>query len=201
MSRHDSPKRKRPYLASAGFSLLELMIAVVVLAIGLALAIPSFRDLIRNTNTSTNANDLVLALNMARAEAVKRGTRVAVMSASATSDWSSGWTINADTARDGTYATQIRVREGVASGYAIYAKATGAGGKDDRVVFDATGALTNGLKPPDMTDSSKPVTQMDISVCSQSKDMTKARWVLIKASGQTSARRYLSTDTVATTSC
>src|SRR3569623_575841 len=167
MSRHDSPKRKRTYLAGAGFSLLELMIAVVVLAIGVALAVPSFRDLMRNTNTSTNANDLVLAINMARSEAIKRGTRVAVMSTSTTSDWSSGWSIAADTGRDGNFATSIRTHEAVATGYPIYVKATGAGGKDDRVVFDPSGALTNGLKPPDMTDSAKPVTGTDITVCGQ----------------------------------
>jgi type IV fimbrial biogenesis protein FimT len=202
MSRHDNPKRKQSYGASAGFSLLELMIAVVVLAIGVGLAIPTFRDLIRSSNVSSTANDLQVAINLARIEAIKRGTRVAVMSKSTNSDWSTGWNIVVDSTRDGAYTGEtVRTSNPVGLGYSVKVKASGAGGKDDRIVFDSSGALTNGLTPPDMTDSSKPVTKVEISVCSQITDMTKARTITVIPSGQTMAQRGVRSDKTAQPAC
>lgn len=201
MSRYDRNGRGRLSSAAAGFSLVELMITIVVLAIGVGLAIPTFKELIRNSNVSTTTNDLMVSINLARMEAIKRGTRVAVMSKSTTADWSSGWDVVVDAARDGTYTGDtVRTHESVSTGYAIYAKATGAGGKDDRIVFDSSGAMTNGLKPPDMTDGTKTVSTVDINVCSQIKDKKKARWIRVIASGQTSSRRDATSSTV-TTAC
>jgi type IV fimbrial biogenesis protein FimT len=189
-------------LASAGFSLLELMIAVVVLAIGVGLAIPTFRELVRNSNVSSTTNDLLVAINLARQEAIKRGTRVAVMSKSAGADWSTGWNIVVDAARDGTYTGDtVRTREAVSTGYSIKVKASGAGGKDDRIVFDSSGSMTNGLKPPDMTDGSKTVTRVEVSVCSQVTDMSKARTITVIPSGQTMSQRGKRSDAVAQPSC
>lgn len=76
--------KKAPYQVSgsrarrspAGFTLLELMVAITVLAIGLGLAVPSFMDLIRQNRLTTQTNGLMAALAIARSEAVKRGTPV-----------------------------------------------------------------------------------------------------------------------------
>ncbi|WP_410805028.1 GspH/FimT family pseudopilin [Marinobacter sp. KMM 10035] len=57
-----------------GFTLIELLVLVAVLSITAAIAIPSFSRLIESNQLTTTNNDLVGALNMARAEAVRSGT-------------------------------------------------------------------------------------------------------------------------------
>jgi len=55
-----------------GFSLLELMVTVLVGGIVLGIGVPSFMEFQRNNAMTTQANDLITGLHLARAEAVKR---------------------------------------------------------------------------------------------------------------------------------
>lgn len=64
-------------LSVAGFSLIELMIAITVLGLGLALAMPSYRTWIQNTHIRNAAESIQHGLQKARAEAVTRNTNVA----------------------------------------------------------------------------------------------------------------------------
>ena len=61
---------------SRGFTLVELMITVVVLAIVVTLAAPSFSDLINRNRLIAAANEVVGVMQTARMEAVRRNTRV-----------------------------------------------------------------------------------------------------------------------------
>ena len=63
---------------SAGFTLLEIMLVIALLAILLGLAAPSFSDFVRNSRITGKANDLLAALNLARTEAIKRHVPVTV---------------------------------------------------------------------------------------------------------------------------
>lgn len=65
---------------TAGFTLIELLIGLVVLAILLATAIPAFRTFIQNNRLDAQANDLVAATQLARAESLKRGVDVTICS-------------------------------------------------------------------------------------------------------------------------
>jgi|SRR6185369_442392 type IV fimbrial biogenesis protein FimT len=90
----------------SGFSLLELMTAVAVLAILLGLGVPSFSQMIRTNRVVADTNALVVALSAARSEAVKRGLPTAVCARSAPTsdvcrtgtdnDWGSGWLVFVD---------------------------------------------------------------------------------------------------------
>lgn len=61
-----------------GFSLLELMTTITIVAVLLAIAVPSFRDLIRRNQISSASNELLAGLAYARTEAVDRGQLVSL---------------------------------------------------------------------------------------------------------------------------
>jgi type IV fimbrial biogenesis protein FimT len=94
------PRIARP-AAAFGFTIMELMITVAVLAILMGIAVPSFSEMIRQNRLATQTNDLLTATNFARSEAVKRGSRVTLCPAngndcSGNSQWSGGWLVITD---------------------------------------------------------------------------------------------------------
>ena len=74
-----------------GFTFLELMITLTVAAILSTLAFPSFVTMTKNNRLTTQANDFILALNITRSEAVKRGTPATITAD--VSGWTNGWTV------------------------------------------------------------------------------------------------------------
>lgn len=61
-----------------GFSLFELMITIAVVAVLLAIAVPSFRDVIRRNQITSASNELLASLAYARTEAIDRGQLVSM---------------------------------------------------------------------------------------------------------------------------
>ena len=61
-----------------GFTLIEIMIVVVIVAILLGIGIPSYNALRNNNCLVTNANRLVATLQYARSEAAKRNSNVSI---------------------------------------------------------------------------------------------------------------------------
>lgn len=78
-----------------GFTIVELIIAVAVLAILVSIAVPSFREISLRNRGSSAANSLLADLALARNEAVKNA-RTAYVEARG-GDWSEGWTVWVDT--------------------------------------------------------------------------------------------------------
>ena len=84
----------------SGFTLLEMLITVTVLAILVAIGLPSFRTMIDRNAVTATANNLLSTLLLARSEAIKREVNTVV--AKDGSDWSS-WQAYADADKDGTF--------------------------------------------------------------------------------------------------
>jgi type IV fimbrial biogenesis protein FimT len=90
--------------ATRGFTLIELLITLVIAAILVSLAAPSFRNLILDLQLSNAANDLITDIYLARSEAVTRNQEVVIcattdpMAANPTcltggKEWRTGWVV------------------------------------------------------------------------------------------------------------
>ena len=92
-----------------GFTLVELLITIVVATILLATGVPSFMEFIKNNRLTTQANDLVIAIQVARSEAVKRGTGSVICASTdqatcaGSDDWATGWVAFSDVGQDGSF--------------------------------------------------------------------------------------------------
>lgn len=85
-----------------GFTLVELMVSIGILAILTAVAIPSFTSVMVNYRLTTIANTFVASAQLARSEAIKRNGRVTMCKSAdglictTTGDWQQGWIIFQD---------------------------------------------------------------------------------------------------------
>ena len=77
------PLRCRVPQATRGFTLVELLIAVVVIGVLAAIAIPRFRELTQTWRLDSAAQQLLGDLHRARVEAIKRNAVVFVASTGA----------------------------------------------------------------------------------------------------------------------
>lgn len=107
-------------LNASGFTLIELMITVAIIAIVLTIAVPSFQQVIMNNRMATQANDLLGSMNLARSEAVKRGQRVALCktadpfaatpACTTSGAWGQGWLIFVDSDNDALSAGEVLLK-------------------------------------------------------------------------------------------
>jgi prepilin-type N-terminal cleavage/methylation domain-containing protein len=77
-SRRDPQKGKKGFSKNKGFTVIELMVAVAVIAIITSLAFPSYRTLIEKRDVTSGAEQLSAFLSSARMESVKRNEQIAV---------------------------------------------------------------------------------------------------------------------------
>ena len=82
--------------------MIEVMVVVAIVGILAALAAPSFTEMLRNNRLSAASAALHTSLNLARSEAVKRGSsaRVTVAANTTAGVWTNGWTVFVDLTAD-----------------------------------------------------------------------------------------------------
>lgn len=106
--------------AKNGFTLIELLVTMAVLAIVLAVAVPNFMGLIQRNRLTTETNNLISSLAMARSEAIKRGRVISVCktanpdaaspTCAAGTNWQNGWIVFIDGGTRGTIdGTDVRL--------------------------------------------------------------------------------------------
>lgn len=117
----------------AGFTLVELMVALAIAGILAGLAAPSFTQMIANQRAKGVATDLYVALAKARSEALKRNASVTLAPTTA-GQWDAGWRIP-----DPDDATRMLHERGAATGITI-------SGPDD-VTYRSSGRLSAGAAP------------------------------------------------------
>lgn len=79
----------------AGFTLTELMVVLSITLVLLTIGVPGFGDLIASQKVAIAANDFFMAINLTRAEAVRRGVRVDLVPLRG-ADWTKGWAVFVD---------------------------------------------------------------------------------------------------------
>lgn len=133
----------------AGFTLTELIVTVAIAAIVMAIGIPAFRETMSQNRLTTTVNSFVAALNLARSEAIKRGTRVTLCKSAdgatcaVTGGYEQGWMVFVDASplaeRDAgsTQEPLVRVYERL-SGTGL--TLTGNAMVSDYVSYDPSGA-------------------------------------------------------------
>jgi type IV fimbrial biogenesis protein FimT len=142
----------------SGFTLMELLTAIAMLSILMALATPSFRGFTSNNRITAVNNDLISALNLARSEATRRSTPVTICastngtSCGAATDWVSGWIVFQNAANAGVVASTDDVLQKwpAASGTVQFVTSYAY------IQYQPTGTVTTGSPGPAVIDVSDP---------------------------------------------
>lgn len=115
-----------------GFTVIELLVAITILAVLLGVGLPSLQETIRTNRVASTTNDVVAALQIARSEAIRRGENVTVCSSkdqtTCSGTWEDGWVVR-------NAANPLRVWPALAPGAAITV--------DGDVVFEPLGNVTD----------------------------------------------------------
>lgn len=128
-----------------GFTLIELMIVIAIAGVAIALGVPMLGNYARDSRLTTTTNGVVLAVNYARSEAVKRTETVSLcpstdqVSCAGGTDWSIGWIVWVDESDDRTVdagETILRVGDAVDGSISIDTAAATA------LTFDTDGSLS-----------------------------------------------------------
>ena len=175
---------------ASGLTLVELLVTIVVLSVLLALGIPGLQDFVRNNRVTGQANDLVLSVQLARSEAVKRGTRGVICAKKADQDtctdsgndnWSTGWIVYTDVDQDGTLAPDpsgedcvnfdciIRIRDAL-----------------NKTTLDGAGENSIGFLPNGLVSSIAPYS---LTLTADKCQETQSRVITVTRRGHTNVRK------------
>ena len=130
---------------AAGFTVVEVMIALAVALITIGLAMPAFSRMIAQNNLATAANSFVSAFGLARQSAIQFTAPVTLCAGDSSGcqdaqnwDWSQGWLVFLDRNKDGALDAGERVlHAGIASHQDVLVQGNGPFQKP--VIFTALG--------------------------------------------------------------
>ncbi len=143
--------------AAGGFTLIELIVTIAIVAILIMIAAPSLRDAMLNVQLSAQANDIQTDLSMARSEAVRRRVQTGVCTSDAagtacagTNTWQNGWLVFIDADSNGNVdpaAGSVIKRQQAFDGKNTLALTNTGTTKAAYVAFGAGGTVVGGAQP------------------------------------------------------
>ena len=152
---------------AAGFTLVELMVVITIVAILVVLGLPSMQGLLRSQRIKTTSLDLYSALVLARSEAIKRN--VNTVSLVASGSWQSGWKVCVDANSNGTCdsgETLLLQQEAVDTSLTM----TGPGAA---VVYNRDGRVTSGSAAftirAEVNDKAAPMRCVDVDISGRAR--------------------------------
>ena len=98
-------RERQPRYRQDGFTMIELMVVVAILAALASLAAPSFRDMVEGYRVRQAIEEMTSTVYFARSEAIKRGGNISVRRNCATGDaddWDCGWIVFTDADNNGS---------------------------------------------------------------------------------------------------
>lgn len=124
-----------------GFTLIELMVTVAIIAIAMSLVIPSLTTFQRNAELTATANTLLSSINTARSEAMKRGMNAMVVPNDNT-NWGLGWIVFVDVDRSGNPTASANIQIAIQEAMPSYLSLTSLPNPIS-FKFDASGFATS----------------------------------------------------------
>lgn len=131
---------------SRGFTLIELVVAVAIIAIIATWAVPAWQGLVQRSQVESDVRALTHALGMARSTATARGVGVSVCPyapsvatpdpTSCDDDWSNGWVVYVGSTSNFTLDDRLWIHQG--------SNALAQSGGAARITYNDRGTLTSG---------------------------------------------------------
>lgn len=182
-----------------GFTLIELMVVLALVAVLATIAAPSFIAYQRNSELTSISNTLLASINAARSEAMKRNQHALVVPVSGT-NWAGGWRVyvsqtygaNATTYTEGT--DLLIQQQAAMPGYIAVSTSDSAGTAVNQIRFDGSGYSRNAAGSAFQAMTLR-VRRTDVASSAQS---TESRIVVVSQSGRVRVCKP-STDTTCTT--
>lgn len=100
--KHLSMPSSSPFAVQRGFTLVELIVAIALLAILTTLAVPSFTETLRGWRRDSATRELASSLNLARSESIKSSRQMVLCPSTngtacvAGNEWRNGWMLYVD---------------------------------------------------------------------------------------------------------
>lgn len=168
-----------------GFTLVELMVTIAVMAILLSIAAPNFSDMLKTNRVQSQMRDLYSQLNYARSEAVSRRKTVLLCHSSNASTcggtWNNGWVVcianSTNTDCDTTSSKNLlRVYNDLGKNTMSVVDDEGTPVAQDRIIFRQDGSLGSLFSPG---------TKFTLKICDSGASAKFARALLMVNTGQT----------------
>jgi type IV fimbrial biogenesis protein FimT len=141
--------------ATAGFTLVEMMVVIIIMAVMLAWALPAYKNLVTQYRMSDELNQIETDVELARSSAIRTGGTVTICpspapasstpACSGTNEWNTGWIVFTDNNDDQTVDpgdTVLRQHIGITGGDTLLSEVTTSTTAVNTITFNNMGGTT-----------------------------------------------------------